>query len=224
MEQLPIYINIVFIITTFFAVVLLYMAGNHSKTMILIIVSWLALQAITGLSGFYTFTRGTPPRFALLLLPPVIFVIMLFFTKKGRGAMDNFDVKKLTLYHIVRIPVELTLYWLYQHKAVPGLITFEGRNFDILCGLTAPIIYYLGYVKHVLGRYVLIAWNIACLLLLANVVITAVLSAPLPFQQFALDRPNIALFYFPFVWLPGFIVPAALFAHLVTLRRLVRVS
>jgi hypothetical protein len=222
MEYLPVYINIVFVLTTLLTVVLLYKATNYSKPVIAAAILWLALQAVVSLTGFYTVTTGTPPRFGLLLIPPVIFIIILFLSRKEKSAMDGFNAKILTLLHIVRIPVELTLYWLFLHKAVPGIITFEGRNFDILCGLTAPFVYYFGYIKNVLNRKLLIAWNIACLLLLANVVITAVLSAPLPFQKFGFDQPNIALFYFPFIWLPCFIVPAVLFAHLVTLRKLIK--
>jgi len=93
-----------------------------------------------------------PPRFGLLLLPPVALIIAIFFTAKGRLFIDGFDVKTLTLLHVVRIPVELTLYWLFVHKTVPQLMTFEGRNFDILCGLTAPVIYYFGYIKNVLHK------------------------------------------------------------------------
>jgi hypothetical protein len=73
----------------------------------------------------------------------------------------------------------------------------------------------------VLNRGVLLAWNFACLLLLANIVLTAILSAPFDFQKFGFDQPNIALFYFPFIWLPCFIVPVALFAHLVSIRKLI---
>ncbi len=155
------------------------------------------------------------------VMPPMVLVTVLLLTKKGRLLMDSFDAKTLTLLHIVRVPVELTLYWLYLNKAVPGIMTFEGRNFDILCGITAPLVYYWGYVKNTLSKGVLLAWNIACLLLLANIVITAVLSAPFSFQKFAPDQPNIALFYFPFIWLPCFIVPAALFAHVVNIRKLI---
>ena len=144
----------------------------------------------------------------------------MFFSKKGKQAMDGYNVKQLTLLHIVRIAVELGLYWLYLHKAIPGIMTFEGRNFDILCGLTAPLVYYFGYVKNTLSKSVLIAWNIVCLLLLANIVVMAVLSAPLPIQQFGFNQPNIALLYFPFIWLPCGIVPVVLFAHMVALRRL----
>jgi hypothetical protein len=224
MEQLPIYINIVFVLSTLLAMLLLYKATNYSKTVIIITLVWLVLQTAISLTGFYTFTKSVPPRFALLLMPPMILIVMLFITKKGRGFTGGFDIKTLTLFHVVRIPVELTLYWLYQHKAIPQIMTFEGRNFDILCGLTAPLVYYFGYIKNVLGKNVILVWNITCLFFLANIVIMAVLSAPFPFQKFGFDQPNIAIFYVPFIWLPGFIVPAALLAHLATIRQLIKGS
>ncbi len=220
MEQLPGYISIVFILTSILTISLLFKSINYSKSIIIAVLLWLGFQAAIALTGFYTVTNTVPPRFGLLLLPPIIFIVVIFLTKTGRQATDTFDVKILTLLHIIRIPVEITLYYLFLHKVVPRVMTFEGRNFDILCGLTAPFVYYFGYLKHVLSRKVLLGWNIVCLMLLANIVVTAVLSAPFRFQKFGFDHPGIALFYFPFVWLPGFIVPAALFAHLVTLRQL----
>lgn len=221
MEHLPLYIPVIFILTTLLTVALMYKASNHSKPVIIIVPLWLVLQAAISLSGFYLTSTGTPPRFALLLMPPVLLIIILLLTKKGRLFMDGFDAKTSTLIHIVRIPVELTLYWLFLHKMVPGIMTFEGRNFDILCGLTAPLVYYWGYIKNAMGRSALLAWNIACLLLLANIVITAILSAPFNFQKVAFDQPNVALFYFPFIWLPCFIVPIALLTHIVNIRKLI---
>jgi len=57
---------------------------------------------------------------------------------------------------------------------------------------------------------------------LFNIVLTAILSAPLPIQQLAFEQPNIAVMYFPFVYLPGFIVPIVLFSHLVVISKLTR--
>jgi hypothetical protein len=189
---------------------------------IVISLLWLAVQAAISLTGFYTVTTGVPPRFMLLLMPPTIFIILFFLIKKGRGVIDSFDVKTLTLLHIVRIPVELTLFGLYLHKVMPEVMTFEGRNFDILCGLSAPFVYYFGYIKNILSQKILIAWNVICLLLLANIVVTAVLSGPFAFQQFAFNRSDFALLYFPFVWLPGYVVPIVLFAHLTAIRQLMK--
>lgn len=109
----------------------------------------------------------------------------------------------------------------FLHKSIPQLMTFEGRNFDIIAGLTAPVIYYFGYIKKVFPKSVLLTWNIICLVLLLNIVVNAVLSAPTPIQQFAFDQPNTGVLYFPFVWLPGFIVPVVLLAHIVSIRSLI---
>jgi hypothetical protein len=103
-------------------------------------------------------------------------------------------------------------------------MTFEGRNFDIISGLTAPFIAWWGYTKLKFNKNILLLWNFVCLGLLLNIVINAVLSAPLPFQQFAFDQPNVTILHFPFVWLPGLIVPAVLLSHLICIRQLLKRS
>ena len=146
--------------------------------------------------------------------------IFLFVSKGGQRWIKKLDLKTLTLLHVVRIPVELILYGLFIEKAVPELMTFSGRNFDILAGITAPFIYYFGFVKDILSKKFTLVWNVLSLVLLLNIVINAILSAPLPFQQFAFEQPNIAILYFPFVWLPAVVVPLVLFSHLVAIKRL----
>ena len=118
---------------------------------------------------------------------------------------------------MVKIPVEIVLFWLYLHKAVPVVMTLEGGNLDILSGMSAPVIYYFAFIKKKLKRQIILLWNIACLMLLLNMVSRAVLSLPGPLQQLGLHQPNIAVLYFPFLWLPCCIVPLA---HLAALRQL----
>jgi hypothetical protein len=220
MDQLPFYIAVVMIVATAYSTFVTVAAADYSRTVTLVLAGWLIVQGIIAMTGFYTLTDSFPPRFFLLVVPPLLFIILLFNNKIGKAFIDELDIKMLMLLHFVRIPVELILYWLYMNKAVPELMTFTGRNFDILSGITAPFIWYFGYVKPRLSKNVLIAWNILCLLLLFNIVCNAALSAPFPFQQFGFDQPNIAVLYFPFVWLPCCIVPLVLFAHVAALRRL----
>ena len=96
-------------------------------------------------------------------------------------------------------------------------MTFEGRNFDILSGITAPIVAWLAFRNQKTNRILLIIWNIFALILLFNIVITAFLSVPSPIQQLAFEQPNRAVLYFPFVWLPAAVVPIVLFSHLASL-------
>lgn len=220
MENLPIYITTGFVLTTLLTVYIFYKATNNSKKVLLILLAWLALQAAIGLTGFYTIANTLPPRFILLIVPPLFFIAVLFITGNGRSFIDSLNIKTLTLLHIIRIPVELVLLGLFIHKAIPQLMTFEGRNFDIISGITAPFIYYFGFIKNKIPQKVLLPWNFICLALLINIVMNALLSAPFTFQQFAFDQPNIAILYFPFVWLPCAVVPLVLFSHLATIRQL----
>lgn len=221
-ENLPFYISGVFILTTFATILLFFHAAKYSKPVIGIVVIWMLVQGVVSYSGFYLVTNTIPPRFALLVAPPLVLIIGLFSTTRGRNFIDSLDLKMLTWLHVVRVPVELVLLWLFQNGQVPEIMTFEGRNFDILSGITTPLIVYFGFIKNSLSKNVILAWNFICLLLLFNIVGTAVLSAPFPFQQFAFDQPNVGVFYFPFVWLPGLIVPTVLIAHLSAIRRLVK--
>jgi hypothetical protein len=219
-DTIPAYVSVLFEITTALTLWFFYKATSKSTLSIVIIFGWLILQAIISLTGFYTVTTSIPPRFLLLALPPVLFIVGLFVTSKGKRYIDTLDAKWLTYLHVVRVPVEIVLFWLFVYKRVPQLMTFEGRNYDILSGITAFVVGYLGYTKQKLSNTFLLFWNFICLGLLFNIVINAVLSAPSPFQKFGFDQPNVAILYFPFVWLPCCIVPLVLFSHLASIRQL----
>ena len=139
MENLPAYIGITFALTTFLTVWLFYKATNHSKTTLVILLMWLSLQTFVSLTGFYTVTNILPPRFILLPMPAMLFIVGLFVTTKGRQFVDSLDLKSLTILHTIRIPVEIVLLWLFINKVAPQIMTFEGRNFDILSGIICSV-------------------------------------------------------------------------------------
>ncbi len=216
----PLYTIIVFIVTTGLTIFLLQRATNYSSAALLIIFSWLLLQAVLTMSGFYLTTDSIPPRVLLFVAPPLLLIITLFVTIRGRHFVDQLDPGTLILIHTIRIPVEIVLYWLFIEKQVPRLMTFAGGNYDILSGLTAPIVFYFGFVRKVLSRNAILFWNIICLVLLLLISRHAILAIPSPFQKIAFDQPNIAVLHFPYCWLPSFIVPTVLFSHLAVIRYL----
>lgn len=220
MNQLPPWIPLLFIFTTGLALLIYYRALERRHEVIYMISIWLLIQAILGVTGFYQISGKLMPRFLLLILPPLVFIVLIFSTIRGRKKADQSDVKWFTLFHTIRIPVELVLFWLFVHKDLPQVMTFEGRNWDILAGVSAPFIYYYGFVKKRLSARIIFAWNAIGMGLLLNIVLIAVLSMPFPTQKFGFDQPNIAFFYFPFNWLPCGLVPMVIYAHLVTIRQL----
>lgn len=219
MRDLPVFLSVLFILCTIFTVIILWMSSSRSRKALVLSLSWLVLQGALSYSMFYEDTFSFPPRFALLLLPAILFVVVLFFSNKGKRFIDSLDLKTLYLVHIVRIPVEVGLYGLATYQVIPFLMTFEGVNFDIFAGLSAPFIILGYFVKDWLSDSFVLIWNILSLGLLLAIVVNAILSVPSPLQTQALEQPNLAILYFPFSWLACFIVPIVLFAHLVAIKR-----
>ena len=227
MDQLPPYVSIVFILTTFLTVGFLLTSVKAvsleifpSRLLVFVLPFWIILTGSLAVTGFYDVPGLFPPRIAVLgVFPAVLFVFanLIFFRK---SLIDKLPLRLLTLLHIVRIPVELTLYWLFIGGLVPQVMTFTGRNYDILSGILALAVYFLGFAAGRANKWLLIAFNVIGLGLLANIVITAILSLEGPIQRFGFDQPNRAVLYFPYIWLPAIVVPIVLFSHLAALYRL----
>jgi len=96
---------------------------------------------------------------------------------------------------------------------IPEIMTFEGRNFDIIIGISAPIVGLLHIFK-IVGSRIMLVWNILGLIFVLIIMTTGILAAELPFQQLAFDQPNRGLGYYPFVLLPGLIVPIVIWMHI----------
>lgn len=232
LKNLPVYIPIVFAITTIATLFIFIgvikkasIASTQKKATILGVgfLVWLFVQALLSLSNIYNSDFNSfPPKIMLLGIFPLITVLIsLFFIPKGKQFIDSLPLKYITYLHVIRIPIEIVLYWLFLHKTIPEIMTFEGRNFDILAGITAPFIAYFGFIKTKLSNQFILIWNIISLALLLNIIFYAVLSTPSPVQKFAFEQPNVAILHFPFCWLPTFIVPIVLFGHLVSIRQLI---
>lgn len=227
-EQVPAYVSIVFLITSFttfgiFAHAIKRVGFGHlwSKVLLFLIPFWMLFQAVLSSTGFYLSTDSVPPRLPIFaVLPAVVVIVVCLVT--GRDFVERLPLKVLTIIHVVRIPVELALAWLFEQRLVPQEMTFHGWNYDIASGILAVIVTFLAFRGGLVNWKLLVAFNVIGLLLLANIVTIAVLSLQSPLQKLAFDQPNRGVLYFPYVWLPAMIVPVVLFSHLASLWKLYR--
>ena len=229
MDKVPGYVSLIFILTTiatfgfiYFCIFKAQKKGNKQVSIIsgALIVIWLAVSGFLAQSGFYLVTDSVPPRLFLTLGPMLATIVVLVSVERSRNFILNMPIATLTYLHIVRVPVEMVLWWMFLGGLVPELMTFEGINYDILSGVTAPFIAIFAVGVKKKRKTLAIIWNFIALGLLFNIVGHAILSAPTPFQKFAFEMPNVGVLYFPFVWLPAFIVPAVLFSHIASLLKL----
>jgi hypothetical protein len=231
--QIPVYISISFVILSFALMITLVLGyrlllkknGTEEKIrkqkvrrLSIPFLFWLLFLIKISEMNFFHNWSAMPPRLMIAFLPPLIFAIVLFTSKKFNGLIQLIPQHWLIFIQSFRIVMELILLMLFLENIIPQQMTFEGRNFDILVGLTAIIVGYLAYRKKISNNFI-IAWNIFGLILLANIVVVAILSAPLPFRVFMNDPANTVIAYFPFVWLPGFVVPVAYTMHLISIKK-----
>jgi len=147
---------------------------------------------------------------------PLITTIILLFTSEMETLLGFLSLRALTQLQVFRVFVEVLLWLLFIQNLLPEQMTFEGRNWDILSGITALLAArFLLTSKHWMA-----VWNILGLVLLINIVTIAILSMPTPIQVFNTEPANTIVTQFPFVFLPTFLVPLAYILHLMSLRKL----
>lgn len=187
----------------------------------IVLVGWLAVPAVLA-------SRGALDRYAPLPAPALMLIgvltigtVTLAFSALGSRIVSGIPLAGLVGYQVFRVPVEWVLHALYSQGVVPVQMTYAGRNFDIVSGVLAAGVGLWLWAGH-RTVWLVAAWNVVGLTLLANIVTIAVLSTPAPFRDFMNDPPNLLPSTFPYVWLPSFLVQAALFGHLLVFRAIRR--
>ena len=183
---------------------------------------WLSILAALAFLGFFNKFDTLPPRLVLFaILPPVILTFVLLFSKLFYKVLLHIPQSWLVYVQSFRIVMEIFLWLGFIAGFVPPQMTFEWLNFDIIVGITALMGGYTFFGRGRYRRFEAILWNIFGIVLLFNIVLIALLSAPFPFRVFMNEPANTFVAFFPFIWIPGFIVPFAFAMHLFSLKQLI---
>ena len=186
---------------------------NIYNRVLFLIIGWTLFITALSLKGFFQDFSGVPPCFMIVLVVPLITILIATFSKSTKEILLHVPAAHLIRLQVFRVFVEILLWMTFLQNLLPVQMTFEGRNFDVISGLTAlPAAFFL-----VNNRKGLIAWNLFTLGLLINVVSVAILSLPTPFRVFENELTIVA--YFPFIWLPGLLVPLAYGLSFMSLKK-----
>jgi hypothetical protein len=195
-------------------------AGWTSTITIAVLFIYLVIPALLARSGALDRYDPPPPPALLLLLGQSLLTVALVFSSRGTALASRLALGSVVLLQSFRIVVEILLHRLYLEGVVPVQMTYAGRNFDIVAGITGLVLGVLLLRGRVLPRGVVLGWNILGLALLANIVGVAALSTPVPFRVFTEGPPNLLPSTLPWIWLPSFLVQVALGSHLLVFRML----
>jgi hypothetical protein len=181
------------------------------------VLLWLAVTGLAAWLGLVRDFQRLPPPMLVLLLAAVALTVLTAMSRVGSRLVSEAGIVWLVGAQMFRIAVEVFLDWGQRVGLVPVQMTFEGRNWDIVSGVSAAAVAWLA-AKRPVPRWLILLWNCVGLALLLNIVMIAILSMPTPLRRFHNEPANSFIAYFPYIWLPTFLVQAALLGHLLVFR------
>jgi hypothetical protein len=189
----------------------------------LVMGAWALYLPVLVATGVFV-KKGLFPAIPLLVILPAFIIIIWFHTaKKFRPVMQAYSASFTVYFQTFRIVVELLILGLFLKNVVPVQTTFEGNNFDVLSGLTAPIIGWLAFSKKAISKKAVVVWNICCCLILANIVFIFMSLGVKPeiwgYTQSPLDT-NFATV--PYLYIASLYMPVAVFMHIMSFRKMLQ--
>jgi hypothetical protein len=159
---------------------------------------------------------GPPLPFLFVFGGIVVLGVVLARSTAGDRLARGLSLAWLVGFQGFRFPLELAMHRAYGEGLMPVQMSYSGRNFDIISGVTA-IVLAAALAWRPVPLWVVRGWNWLGLALLANIVTLAMISTPMV-AYFGPDRLNVWVARMPYTLLPAVMVLAAWAGHLVVFR------
>lgn len=185
------------------------------------LLSWQLYLFVLAFSGFLT-DLSFPPRFAVfLIVPAFIFTGIFLYRQRRSNWIQQIPTHWLIIYQFFRIWIETLFVFTVAAGILHKNVTIEGYNYDMVFAFTAPVVALIAYRSKILPVKLLQAWNFLGLLVIAVIIFLFVTTIYFP-QMYGPDTPpfpeNFGLY--PYVIVPGFLMPSAVFIHVLSLIQL----
>lgn len=198
-----------------------------ARTVIAVLLAWLAVDVVLGAAGVFAASPTTwVPFIALGIAVPLVAGIVLLARP---GAVQRF-VDSIPLHRLIGVQVYraagVIFLIAWASGRMPGVFALPAGIGDIAVGFAAPFV--AARVRSGLGapetaartRRLAISWNFLGIADLVVAVALGFLSSPSHFQLLASDLPNALISRMPYVLIPTFAVPLSILLHVAALRRL----
>jgi hypothetical protein len=196
-----------------------YLPRNYKIPALAGLAVWIAYGGVIGYTGVMANVSTLPPGLFYMLAPIIMLAVFMARSRVGETIALSFPLWLLMGMESFRLIVEVFLHQLWLDGQLPKMLTYQGANFDILIGISAPVVAWLLISRRISNRMALV-WNAIGIAMLANVAVRAVLTSPGPLHFISAEVPNVAIGTFPFTYIPGLMVPLALMLHVLSIRAL----
>jgi len=162
-----------------------------------------------------------PPKFAVfLIVPAFLFTGFFLYSNRNQPWIQNIPTQWLIFYQSFRILIELLFVYSVSAGILHANVTIEGYNYDMVFGFTALLIG-LAFIYNKLSIKLLRIWNYLGLAVIAVIIFLFITTIYAP-QIYGLTGPLMPLdfTYYPFILVPGFLMPSAVFVHVLSIAQL----
>ena len=195
-------------------------AQRKKMFLILGLLLWnLYIFALDGTGLLQTFEL--PPRFGLfLILPAFLFTGIFIYINRNSEWLQHIPKSWLVFIQAFRIGVETLFVFSITAGVLHSNVTIEGYNFDMILGITAPIVGFL-FLKRILSEKILVLWNYIGLLVLASVILVFMTTIFTP-EIYGFEGTPMPMEFtrYPYTVVAGFLMPAAVFIHVLSIVQL----
>lgn len=187
---------------------------------VIVMVGWLLL------TGFLSFVDLFPKKYlpftssTIGVIIPLVMVYYLYNSGKLTKVIMKMTKQWFVNIHFIRVFIELMMWFMFIDGIVPKQMAFEGYNFDIVIGFSAPFIAYRCFKSKEWPVRVALIWNVLGVISLTSFIIISLLSTEGPLFLFDESVPNRLAIQFPFIWLQTFVVPYFLFMHFLSIKQI----
>jgi hypothetical protein len=180
---------------------------------------------------FYIFALGRtdilssyelPPRFAIFLIGPAFLFTGIFIYLNRNNTWLHYIPKSWLVYlQSFRILVETLFVFSVADGILHSNVTIEGYNFDMILGLSAPVIAFLAFGKNMISEKMVILWNYIGIAILASVIFVFLSTIFLP-ELYGSESSLMSLTFtnYPYTLIAGFLMPVGVFMHVLSIVQL----
>jgi hypothetical protein len=200
-------------------VMLISRAGRGAAVAAALVIAVLMVaEYVIASSGILREWTRVPPPFMPAVAVPVLLALVSALSPLGRRIATAASFALIVGIQAFRLPLELLMHRAATTGLMPVQMSYSGWNFDIVTGTLAVAVAWIA-ARSPQSRGIVFAWNLIGTLLLINILTIAIASLP-NFAAFGSDHVNTWVADPPYVFLPTVLVPAAVFGHALTWRKL----
>jgi hypothetical protein len=158
-----------------------------------------------------------------MIFPLFLFAVVFLYRNKNSSLLHALPIHVPIFYQSFRAIIEVLFYFTFLQGILPVQVTFDGANYDVLLGISALFVGYYALRKSVSKR-LLIVWNYIGIGVVGFAAFTFITSFYFP-SIWGQENVEISQAFnqFPFLLLPAFFMPSAIFMHILSIIQLKKV-